>query len=186
MFDEPWFHPFISALKIHGGVIAPAARAISINPARVYHLMKTDGDFKAAVEDAQEETYDDMERELARRALEGVEEPVIYQGQMAFRMEVALDGEGKEVWRKKLDEHGQPIPLTVNKKSDALLMFALKGYRKKRFADRTELTGADGEGVKLIDETSRAARLSQLLEVARRRASTDNQPEADPDIGEYA
>lgn len=181
MFDRPWFHAFIAAVRTHGGTLAPAARDVGVLPATVYGLIKSDADFAAAVEAAQEEVYDDMERELARRAVEGVEEPVVYQGQMAFRMEMALDEEGQEVWRKKLDTNGQPIPLTVNKRSDALLMFALKGYRKKRFAERTELTGADGAAVQ-IDETTRAARIAQLLAVAKSRADKP----AEPDISEFA
>lgn len=176
-----WFQSFLIALRTSGGTIAPAARATGIAPGTVYNLIKTDADFAAAVEEVQEECYDDMERELARRAVEGVEEPVVYQGQLAFRMEIGHDDEGKEVWRKKRDADGQPIPLTVNKRSDALLMFALKGYRKRKFAERTELTGANGEPVQ-VDETTRAARIAQLLAVAKSRAEAP----AVPDISDYA
>ena len=46
--------------------------------------------------------------------------------------------------RRKLDENGQPVILTVRKPSDAMMALMLKGRRKSVFADRTELTGANG------------------------------------------
>ena len=67
------------------------------------------------------------------------------------------------------DEHGNPRVATVNKKSDAALMFLLKGRRKKVFAERTEITGANG-GVLQIDEGARASRVAQLLALAKTRA----------------
>jgi hypothetical protein len=54
--------------------------------------------------------------------------------------------------------------------SDSLLALLLKGRRKKVFADRTELTGADGGPVKQeLDDTARAARIAQLVAVAQAR-----------------
>jgi hypothetical protein len=46
-----------------------------------------------------------------------------------------------------LDAHGQPIPLTVRKHSDTLLAMYLKGRRKTVYAERKELTGADGSAL---------------------------------------
>jgi hypothetical protein len=68
-----------------------------------------------------------------------------------------------------LGADGQPVPLTVRKHSDALLALILKGRRKKVYAERTELTGADGGPVAQVDETVKAARVAQLLALAQRR-----------------
>jgi hypothetical protein len=68
-----------------------------------------------------------------------------------------------------LDEHGQPVPLTVRKHSDTLLALFLKGRRKKVYADRTEVTGADGGPVQAVDETAKAARIAQLMALAQQR-----------------
>ena len=73
-----------------------------------------------------------------------------------------------------LDAHGQPIPLTTPKQSDALLSLVLKGRRKKVYADRTELTGAEGAPMQ-IDETARSARVAQLLAMAERRKAEQDE-----------
>jgi hypothetical protein len=64
---------------------------------------------------------------------------------------------------------GLPVPLTVRKHSDSLLALILKGRRKKVYAERTELTGADGGPVAQVDETAKAARVAQLMALAQRR-----------------
>jgi hypothetical protein len=103
----------------------------------------------------------------------GFEEPVVHQGRLQFVYEryeeEDANGVKAEKWRMVLDENGQPIPLTTRKHSDALLAMYLKGRRKKVYADRTELTGADGGPVAQVDETAKAARVAQLLAVAQQR-----------------
>jgi hypothetical protein len=84
------------------------------------------------------------EQEAFRRGVVGFEEPVIDKGRLAYRYERYLDDDGAEHYRLLLDNHGQPIPLTVRKHSDALLGLVLKGRRKSVYAERKELTGADG------------------------------------------
>jgi hypothetical protein len=112
-----------------------------------------------------------------QRAVDGWEEPVIDKGRLAYRYERVVakaqhaeTGEEveAETWRMVLDDKGQPIPLTVRKHSDALLSLVLKGRRKKVYADRTELTGADGKPME-VDQTVRAARVAQLLSIAKQR-----------------
>jgi hypothetical protein len=51
----------------------------------------------------------------------------------------------------------------------------LKGRRKKVYADRTELTGADGGPVAQVDETAKAARVAQLLAVAQQRKAQQDE-----------
>jgi hypothetical protein len=53
--------------------------------------------------------------------------------------------------------------------SDALMALILKGRRKKVYAERTEVTGADGGPVVQVDETAKAARVAQLLALAQQR-----------------
>ena len=63
--------------------------------------------------------------------------------------------------------------LTITKFSDTLLLARVKAYRKRYSTDRTELTGADGGPVNL-DESTRVARVAQLLAIASARASGDD------------
>lgn len=134
--------------------------------------MQSDKDFKAAVDDAMEAGVDRGEMEAFRRGVVGFEEPVIDKGQLAYRYERYLDAEGKEAFRKVLDEHGQPVPLTVRKHSDALLSLVLKARRKAYSTERTELTNPDGT-LAPIDETTRAARIAQLMAAGKARKAAE-------------
>lgn len=172
---------FLSALAA-GGILSDACRAADVSYAAIRSLVKRDADFAAAFDDAMEEAQDEAERELRRRAIHGVEEPVVYQGQFtAVRGPDIIDADGaSQPGPVLLDSDGKPRVLTINRKSDAALMFLLKGRRKKVFAERTEITGADG-GALQIDEGARASRVAQLLALAKSRA----QALAD-DLGELA
>jgi hypothetical protein len=116
-----------------------------------------------------EEGIDRAEQEAFKRAVVGFEEPVIDKGRLAYRYERVEAEDGSETYRPVLDEHGQPVPLTVRKHSDTLLALFLKGRRKKVYADRTEVTGADGGPVQAVDETAKAARIAQLMALAQQR-----------------
>lgn len=177
-----WTQPFLTALR-NVGKIAPAARAIGINPGVVHDRRKADADFAAAVDEAIDECHDALEAEMVRRARDGVNEPVIYKGRLQYLTEplldaegnVVLDKDGEVVQRPVRDEANDFVPLTVAKKSDALLMFALKGYRKRTFAERTELTGADGEPLNPeVSDADRAARIAALLDIARQRKDAED------------
>ena len=105
----------------------------------------------------------------------GFEEPVVDKGRLAYRYERYVDSDGSEHYRPVLDANGQPVPLTIKKHSDALLSLFLKGRRKKVYADRTEVTGADGGPVQAVDETAKAARVAQLMAMAQARKAEQDQ-----------
>jgi hypothetical protein len=69
---------------------------------------------------------------------------------------------------------GRPLWLTITKYSDPLLALLLKGRRKQVFAERTELTGADGGEVKVVDSTARAARMAHLMALAAKRKAGED------------
>ena len=74
---------------------------------------------------------------------------------------------------KQAMRDGKPVWLTVRKPSDALLALLLKGRRKSVFADRTELTGANGGPVGVADESTRAARMAQIIAMAQDRRDAE-------------
>lgn len=140
-----WVMPFLDRLRQSANVAA-SARAVGVSSSAVYALRERDGDFRASWDEALEDAYDMLEAEARRRAFEGVEEPVFYQGQ----------------------EVG-----TVRKYSDSLAQFLLKGYRRRKFGDKTEITGADG-GALVIDDTARASRIAQLMALAAQRKENED------------
>lgn len=178
--SDTWIAPFLAALRIDGNV-SRAARAAGIDSTVAYVRRKTDADLAEAWRIAHEDAGDNLIAEARRRAVDGVNEPVIYQGQPTPMFERDNNGEvvlyqtgvdltGKPIMhpRQARDADGALVWLTVNKRSDALLTLLLKGYKKQLFAERTELTGADGAPVE-IDATTRRARIAAIMAGAQAR-----------------
>jgi hypothetical protein len=138
-----WKPAFLSALRDYP-VIRHACDAVGVNRSTAWRARQADPEFATAWDDALEEGIDRAEQEAFRRAVVGYEEPVVHQGRLQYVYERYVDGDGEERYRPLLDANAQPIPLTVRKHSDALLALVLKGRRKAVYAERRELTGADG------------------------------------------
>lgn len=175
--SDHWVQPFLAALRATG-VVAEACRRAGVSTTTVYARRRADSGFATEWDQADEDATDSLEAEAWRRAVSGVEEPVVYQGQLTPVWERDEHGEivteqhelpdGTCVSRpRQLVIDGHPQWLTVNKRSDTLLQFLLKGRRKRYATDRTEVTGADG--APLVDDTKRAARVAALLELAKAR-----------------
>lgn len=168
----PWRDAFLAALRCIP-VVQHACTAVGIERSTAYRRRLDDPDFAKAWEEAMEDGIDLAEQAAFKRGVMGFEEPVVHQGRLQFVYERYLDDDGKEQYRPILDAMGQPVPLTIRKHSDALLALVLKGRRKQVYADRTELTGADGAPV-AVDQTTRAARVAQLLTLAKQRKDLDD------------
>lgn len=143
----PWREPFLAALR-HMPVISHGCEAVGIDRSTVYRARQADEAFAKEMDDALEAGVDRAEQAAFKRGVDGFEEPVIDKGRLCYAHERYLDDDGQEQWRMRLDANGQPIPLTVRKHSDPLLALVLKGRRKQVYAERTEITGADGGPLK--------------------------------------
>jgi len=163
----PWRTAYLNALR-ELPVIKHACEAAGVDRSTAWRAREADPEFADAEREAMEEGIDKAEAEAFRRGVVGFEEPVVDKGRLAYRYERYVDPEGAEHYRPMLGDNGQPIPLTIRKHSDTMLVLVLKGRRKKVYADRTELTGAEGAPVQ-FDETTRSARVAQLLALAAQR-----------------
>ena len=94
------------------GNITKSARNLGLTRQAIYQWMEKDEAFKEAVDNAAEEALDLMEAECKRRAEEGCDRPVFYQG----------------------NECG-----AIREYSDTLMMFFLKGNRPDKYKDRTDI-----------------------------------------------
>lgn len=124
---------FLESLRSCANVSA-SARAAGISRREVYRQRQKDKAFREEWDHALEEALDDLEGELRRRAVEGVEKPVFY--------------------------GGKPCG-AVRSYSDTLGMFLLKSRRPHIFADGgpgPDDAGDEGE------EAAIRQRLSQMLE----------------------
>lgn len=163
-----WKPIFIKALSEYP-VIRHACEAAGIERSTAYRARESDEEFAAAWDEAMENAIDKAEQEAYRRAVHGWNEPVIDKGRLAYAYERIVDEDGKETYRPVLDANGQPVPLTIKKHSDGLLQFVLKGRRRNTYGDKTELTGAGGGPLAVVDDTKKAARIAALLELAKTR-----------------
>lgn len=103
---------FLEAFAVMG-IISYAAERAGIHRQTVYDWLRVDPDFQKAYQHALEQANDLLERELFRRAVSGVVEPV-YQG-------------GRKVG-------------SVRKYSDRLLELTLKARRPERFRERVDVS----------------------------------------------
>jgi hypothetical protein len=123
--------------------VSRACLAACISKTAAFTWRKVDPDFAAAWEEALKVGVTALEEEVHRRAFEGYDEPVYYQG--------ATCG-------------------VMRKYSDTLAIFLLKSHNPAKYRENTrmELTGADGGPVQVTD-ADRAHRLAGLLSLAEAR-----------------
>lgn len=113
---------FLAAYEEYG-TVAGAARAVGCERTNHNHRWLSNPEYEAAFKEAKEASVQFLETEIRRRALEGDDEPVIYQGKRCYEMVRNLKG--------KLVKK----PLTIKRKSDNLGMFILKGERPEKYRD---------------------------------------------------
>lgn len=120
------------------GNITKAAESAEINRNTHNYWLDNVPEYRDYFDLAKESAADKLEEEARRRAVQGVEEVVYYQG--------------KEVGRQL-------------RYSDNLLMFMLKGERPEKFKDRTEFTGKNGGPIQLeaMSADQRQSRINELL-----------------------
>jgi hypothetical protein len=124
--------------------VGKAAAAVGISRYTAYIWRKNDPEFAARWDEAMKAGLLVLEDEMHRRAVDGVAEPVLHQGQPTYLTEHYTDDEGNPAVRTKLDEHGQPIPMTVRKYSDTLAIFLAKAHDPEKYRDnsKVELAGS--------------------------------------------
>ena len=120
---NPRKRAFLAALA-HTGNVTQAADITDIARSAHYQWLEADPVYAAAYKDAMEQAAQRLEAEAKRRAVDGVEEPVFYQGKQCG---------------------------VIKRYSDALLMFLLKGAMPDKYKERTstELTGAGGKDLRV-------------------------------------
>lgn len=131
---KEWQAKFLAAFAL-GATMTSAAERAGIDRTTVYRLIESNEEFAAKFADAEKQSADLLEQEARRRAIEGVKEPVIYQGKL---MGVWLNEQGEAVAENT--PGAKLIPLTVNKPSDLLMIFLLKGRRPEVFGERVDVT----------------------------------------------
>ena len=105
------------------GIIDEAARVSKVARSNHFEWMK-DPEYQRRFAEANERAAERLEAELHRRLYEGTEETVVYQGEICYQRDEAGNITNK--------------PLIVRRKSDILLMFALKGAKPEKYRENVK------------------------------------------------
>ena len=191
-----WIQPYLQAVA-SGCTHSEACEHARCGLSTPANRASTDVDFKAAWDEAKEASADLLEREARRRAIDGVEEPVVYQGKLTPVFEYHSDGSAvmepyefehidqstgeitiktAQRQRQARNPDGSLKWLTIRKPSDALLAMLLKGRRAAVFGtDRQEISGPNGGPIESLshDPDKRAQRLAALVRRAEARRDAD-------------
>ena len=140
-------HVFLQTYRAVG-CITQAAQAAKIDPGTHYRWLQSDPEYAEAFRKAQDAAVDVLVAEARRRAVEGEEEPVIYQGGLCYE---TLPNKKKK-------------QIVLRRRSDVLLMFLIKAARPEIYRDsfKGEIrhSGAISAGPDLSNLTD--AQLEQL------------------------
>jgi hypothetical protein len=170
------------------GSITRAARAAGVDRGQHYEWLKEREGYADAFADAVSEAAAGLEDLAVERATKGVYEPNIWQGEFVYpesttskpRLDPFTGTQARDPQTNEglFDEETKRAkkPLGVWKKSDALLMFLLKGLKPERYRDRVsaEVTGKDGGPISLEQKRLTVLtddELAQLIAVAKKLAS---------------
>ncbi|MFA7460158.1 MAG: hypothetical protein WCY60_04035 [Trueperaceae bacterium] len=141
-----------------------ASAAVGIVRSTAFYHRANDMEFRAAWDKAIDEALDSVLEESYRRAVLGVDEPVIHQG----RLSTVAD-----------PETGEERPLTVRKHSDRLLEVLMKFRYGDQLAERlrvkVEDTGLSAEGLLAMpaDERAQLVALLSKYNAARPQGEDD-------------
>ena len=115
---------FLAAFAKTGNITVAAQKARVDRTA--HYVWLKDSEYRAQYEAAREHACDLMVEEARRRAVEGWDEPVIYQGELSY----------PKRWNQETQqEEPSDIPLAIRKFDSTLLMFLIKGARPDVYRD---------------------------------------------------
>lgn len=143
--------------------VGRACKAVGMSRSHIYDWREEDPAFAAAWDRAEKVGVTALEDEAKRRAFEGVDEPLTHQGQITYELEPLLDDDGlpvcdnrgEVVMVPRRDAEGRPIPITVKKYSDGLVVALLKAHAPEKYRERVEMRHEAGES---LADALRAAR----------------------------
>jgi hypothetical protein len=161
--------------------VGKAAGAVGISRYTAYKWRQDDPDFASRWDEAMRAGLLTLEDEMHRRAIEGVAEPVLHQGQPTYLTEHYKDNEGKDQVRVRRDEHGQPIPMTVRKYSDTLAIFLAKAHAPDKYRENSKVELAGSLDLRHTTDDDLEAEIAALTAHLANHAAPTHPVVVDPD-----
>jgi hypothetical protein len=119
---------FLAAFAVTGN-IGRAAAAAGIDRSTHHRWMREDSAYAESFKQATEEAAGVVEDIAVQRATEGLDEPIIYQGELVYKR----DPETGAVERDP--DTLAPIPLTIRRRSDTVLLAVLKAWKPDKYRE---------------------------------------------------
>jgi hypothetical protein len=129
--------PAFLAAFVEAASVTVAAEAAGIDRSLHYQWLDADPEYVKAFEQARRRAAQELEDDAIQWARKGIYEPIVYQGAFSYPQKW---NETAERWE---DDKSLP-PLGVYRRSEGLMIRALKAFAPERYGDRTEVTGANG------------------------------------------
>ena len=123
---------FVEAYAANAASIAPACAAAGVCRSTYKRWRNEDPEFDARLDEAYEAAVDEAEAEVRRRGVDGWEEPVVHKGAVMYRLDPFTG-------LPALGDDFEPVPLTVNRRSDRMLELYVRANRAG-YRDRGETT----------------------------------------------
>lgn len=160
---------FLAAYRITASVTL-AAKAAKCERGMHYRWMD-DATYADAFAKLRDEAADILEDEAVERATKGVFEPTVYQGEFTYPVTEKINRKTGEVTRTQ-----SRTPVGMWKKSDAVLMFLLKGFKPEKYREsfKAEISGPGGGPILLKNEALKTLNddeLANLIGLTRKLAS---------------
>lgn len=166
------------------GIVAKACKAVDIARVTAYEWREENPEFKARWDKALKIGITALEDEAHRRAFDGINKPLVHQGQFTPLFEPAKDENGnvimeeisEGVTRPKyiplLDDEGRQQIATMKEYSDTLAIFLLKAHNPDKYREnsKVQLTGPDDGPVQV---EHKASALAEIFAKAQSRKDND-------------
>lgn len=156
-----WKIKFLASLAETDNVTL-SCKVSGVDPKTAYKHRENDKEFAAAWVLAMESAADVLELEARRRAVEGVLEPYVYEGQVAGQY---VDPGGKPCDPAHPGARFEAI--MIRKYSDGLLQFLLRGSRPKKYRERVDVRHGIDDGPRTAAEGETEA--AEILAAVRKR-----------------
>jgi hypothetical protein len=147
--------------------VGRACAAVGISRWTAYHWRREMPDFAKAWDEAMRVGVSALEDEAHRRGFEGVDKPLVHQGQFTYLRDFnAINPETGECFTPECapvlkDANGAPRIATMKEYSDTLAIFLLKAHDPEKYRERSD--------VSVKGEVS----IAQAIVAARQRSSGD-------------
>lgn len=176
------------------GIVKRACEAVDISRQTAYEWREENPNFAAAWDRSLRVGVGELEDEAHRRAFEGIDKPLVHQGQFTVIYErdkngkVIYDEEVEEVEvdgkiekrvtrvpRVQLDKNNQPRAATMKEYSDTLAIFLLKAHDPDKYRERSSVDVGNANNKPFqVEDGTRVDKLNGLLKAVALRVGVDN------------